>query len=83
MGAGQGVVQAGFEATLEALSPLHDLPDQGAGGVVRTAGTPKGSHPMQHSLSPLEDVTPLDTELRAAVKELCNGRAGGGYTMRA
>ena len=39
--------------------------------------------PCNVSRPPLADGTPSDAELRAAVKKLRNGRAGGGSTMRA
>ena len=38
---------------------------------------------MQRKLSPLADGAPPDAEMRAAVKKLRSGRAGGGSTMRA
>ena len=38
--------------------------------------------PCNAARPPLEDGTPSDSELQAAVKKLCKGRAGGGSTMR-
>ena len=84
MGSSEGLIQAGDRETLQTNPATVPWPVRPRSGRIRArSGIPQGTSSRAMQAASLCRCPPLDAELRAAVKKLRNGRAGGESTMRA